>query len=636
MKLHGYHHCYLKVDLTSGRVETVKIAERVLRRFIGGTGLGTWLLLRHCPDRIDPLAPENPLIFVFSPLVGSPLTTSAKFAVLSKSPLTGRINDSLSSSRFAIAGKKTGYDAIIVTGHSRTRSLLVVNDGETSLVSADSVWGLSSRQTEEQLASQLGPAYRIASIGPAGENLVRFATISNEGRHAGRGGLGAVMGSKNLKAIAVCGSKLPAFGYQQELTEYSRELSRKSFGPATEKYRELGTVSNLLTFNRLGTLPTRNFQTGSFDGAAAISPEAVGETHIRTRASCAACTIGCEHIFQLNPTADSSRHTGEEASSGDTLPAGDDSQTTAGQIGVRLEYESLFALGPLCGISEPDAVLQASQLCDDFGIDTISSGGTIAFAMECAERGLIDEPALRFGSADALLDTLRKIASREEIGELLSLGSRAAAEHIGQGSETFAPHVKGLEIPGYEPRTLQTMALGFAVGTRGADHNRSGAYQVDFSDRVDRFAVDQEAVPLAIETEDESALMDSLILCRFLRGVFDDRLAAMADMLRMVTGAEFSTDELRTTARRIVTARKLFNIRQGWKPDEDTLPARFHQEPLISGARPGTILDRDQLNRLIRVYNLARGWSDEGWVSETLQRELDVDCPEAPFQRSSD
>jgi len=629
MTLHGYHHRYLKVDLTSGHVEAVEIAESVLRRFIGGTGLGTWLLLRHCPDRVDPLAPENPLIFVFSPLVGSPLTTSAKFAVLSKSPLTGRINDSLSSSRFAIAGKKTGYDAIVVTGRSQTRRLLLVNDDKTTLASADSIWGLSSRATEEQLATQIGPAYRIASIGPAGENLVHFATVSNEGRHAGRGGLGAVMGSKNLKAIAVRGSKLPAFAHPEKLIEYSRDLSRKSLGPATEKYRELGTVSNLLTFNRLGTLPTRNFQTGSFDGAAEISPEAVGETHIRTRSSCAACTIGCEHIFHLNPPADLPRHSAAKTEFRGDTQFGEHPDSKAGPDGVRLEYESLFALGPLCGISEPDAVLQASQLCDEFGLDTISAGGTIAFAMECAERNLIHEPTLRFGNSDALLSTLRKIASREGLGELLSLGSRAAAEHIGQGSEAFAPHVKGLEIPGYEPRALQTMALGFAVGTRGADHNRSGAYQVDFSDRVDRFAIDQEAVPMAIETEDESALMDSLILCRFLRGVFDDRLAAMTDMLRLVTGATVSVDELRMTAQRIVTARKLFNIRQGWQPDEDTLPERFLSEPLTVGSDSPSVLNKHQLDRLIRVYNLARGWSSAGWISKTLQRELDSDSPDS-------
>lgn len=609
----GYHGRYLKVDLSTGLAEPIAIDESVLRRFIGGTGLGTWLLLNECPDQVDPLAPENPLAFVFSPLVGSPLTTSAKFAVMSKSPLTGRINDSLSSSSFAIAGKKTGFDAILITGRCETLSSLVIDEGEVSLQDASSVQGLSARETERQL--NFGAGFRVASIGPAGENLVHFATVSNEGRHAGRGGLGAVMGSKNLKAVAVRGTQQTPFAHPKELTTYSKDLSRKSFGPATEKYRELGTVSNLLTFNRLGTLPTRNFQEGSFEGAASISPEVVSETHVRTRASCAACTIGCEHIFQLSL----------DSPKADSVPSPLGGEGTEDDVGVRLEYENLFALGPLCGISDPDTVLRASRLCDELGLDTISAGGTIAFAMECAERGLVDEPSLKFGDGNALLATLQKIGSREGIGELLSLGSRAAAEQIGQGSAAFAPHVKGLEIPGYEPRALQTMALGFAVGTRGADHNRSGAYQVDFSEKVDRFQATEDSVPLAIETEDESALMDSLILCRFLRGVFDDRLTSMAEMLRLVTGFEFSREEMEQTARRLVTARKLFNIRQGWSPKEDMLPERFLAEPLGTGASSGAVLDRTQLEHLVTVYNEARGWSAEGWVPESAQQELQLD-----------
>jgi aldehyde:ferredoxin oxidoreductase len=620
MSPHGYHRRYLKVDLTTGRSEAVEIDAEVLRRFIGGTGLGTWLLLQHCPDNVDPLGPDNPLVFVFSPLVGSPLTTSAKFAVMSKSPLTGRINDSLSSSSFAIAGKKTGFDAIVVTGQSKSRCALVIDEGEVKFADAEPVWGLSSRETEEKLPVEIGSGFRIASIGPAGENRVHFATVSNEGRHAGRGGLGAVMGSKNLKAIAVRGSKLASYAHPKELNAYAKDLSRKSFGPATEKYRELGTVSNLLTFNRLGTLPTRNFQQGSFEGATALSPEVVGETHTRTRSSCAACTIGCEHIFQLtlNPGGPS------PALRAPSSPGGEGTESEAEAVGVRLEYENLFALGPLCGISDPETVLRASRLCDELGLDTISAGGTIAFAMECAERGLIDEPELRFGNSIALLDTLRKIAAKDGIGELLAGGSRAAAERIGQGSAAFAPHVKGLEIPGYEPRALQTMALGFAVGTRGADHNRSGAYQVDFSDRVDRFDIDDDAVPLAIETEDESALMDSLILCRFLRGVFDDRLASMSEMLRLVTGFEFSSVELKTTAQRIVNARKLFNIRQGWTPDEDTLPDRFLEEPLGTGASSGAVINKQRLGSLIAIYNQARGWSTDGWISDDTRRELQL------------
>ncbi|MCA9075358.1 MAG: aldehyde ferredoxin oxidoreductase family protein [Planctomycetaceae bacterium] len=583
---HGYHGRYLHVDLSTQRSVVRELPADVLQQHIGGSGLGTWLLQQHTPHEIDPLTPDSPLLFVFSPLIGSPLTTSAKFAVMAKSPLTQRINDSLSSSHFAIAGKKTGHDAIVITGHADSPACLIIEPESVRFESADDVWGLSSQQAANQIRIRLGKQFHIASIGPAGEHLVRYATISNDGRHAGRGGLGAVMGSKNLKAVAVTGDRLTTYAHSDELIAYSKDLSRKSFGPATAKYRELGTVSNLLTFNRLGTLPTRNFQQSEFAEAERLAPETMSVTHDRTRASCAACTIGCEHIFHVSP----------------------------GDKGVRMEYENLFALGPLCGISHPDTVLCASALCDELGLDTISAGGTIAFAMECAERGLIDAPDLRFGNGDALLQTLHLLAHREGLGDLLAEGSRLASQQIGQGSEDFAPHVKGLELPGYEPRTLQTMALGFAVGTRGADHNRSGAYQVDFSDKVDRLLATPGDVTLAIETENEAALMDSLILCKFLRGVFDDRLAAMAEMLHLVTGWDIDVAELQETATRIVNAKKDYNIRQGWTPDEDTLPKRFLTQAIPNGESAGAALTEETLKRQIEAYNLARGWTPDGYI----------------------
>jgi len=592
----GYHGRYLRVDLTNRESRAVALPPDVLRRCIGGTGLGTWLLLEETEGRPDPLAADAPLIFVFSPLVGSPLTTSAKFAVVAKSPLTGRINDSLSSSHFAIAGKATGYDAIVVIGAAETPTSLVIDSDGVRFADASAAWGCSSQRTANILKSEIGSAYHIAAIGPAGENLVRFATISHNARHAGRGGLGAVMGAKKLKAIAVRGSQATRFAHSRRLNTYSKDLSRKSFGPAVDKYRELGTAGNLLMFNRLGVLPTRNFQRGTTAEAAALSPEVLAANHGKTRASCAACTIGCEHIYQLPGRAS----------------------------GVRLEYENLFALGPLCGISDPNVVLEASALCDELGIDTISAGATLAFAMECSERGLIDAPALRFGNGAGLLDGLKQISARTGLGDLLANGSRRAADEIGQGSEAFAPHVKGLEIPGYEPRALQTMALGFAVGTRGADHNRSGAYQADFSETVDRFHAGPESVAAAIETENEAAVMDSLILCKFLRGVFDDRFAEMAQMLELVTGWDVTPAELTRTATRIVAARKWYNISQGWKPGEDKLPQRFLTEPLPDGASEGAVLSQRQLDKLIAAYNLARGWDREGWIPESQLAELGI------------
>ena len=585
-KTPGYHGRYLRVDLTDGSATVMPISDEILRNFLGGSGLGVALLLEERAALAEALSPEAVLAFAFSPLVGSPLTTSAKFAVVSKSPLTDRINDSLASSGFALAGKKTGHDAIVLVGRAPRPSILVIDDDRVRLEPANDCWGLSNSETREHLRIRLGTDYQTATIGQAGERLIRFATISHDGRHAGRGGSGAVLGSKNIKAVAVRGSHRPEWAEPESLVSLAKQLSEKSFGPATAKYRELGTASNLLTFNRLNVLPTRNFQQGTFAGAAAISPEELSVARDRTRSSCVACTIGCEHLYSLNN----------------------------GKGTVRLEYENLFAFGPMCGIDDPEVVLQASRQCDEWGLDTISAGGTIAFAMECVERKVLDEPWLRFGDGESLLRALDLMIRREGPGRMLAEGSRRMAREIGHNTIDFAPQVKGLELPGYDPRGLQTMALGFAAGTRGADHNRSGAYEVDFSESVDRRNVGPESAHLAVETEDKAALMDSLILCKFLRGVFVDFFAESAEILRLVTGWNVTSDELRTTARRIVTAKKRFNILAGWTPAEDTLPARMLQQPAEGDTRGH--LSPERLAALLRAYNEARGWSPEGWLSE--------------------
>ena len=577
----GYHGSCLRIDANLGRAEWVPIPEATLRKFIGGSGLGVRLLLEEQTARLNPLAPEAPIIFSFSPLVGSPLTTSAKFAVVSKSPLTERINDSLAGSGFAIAGKGCGCDAIMIVGRAPELSVLIIeaDSGQECSVRfepAEAYRGATCKDTETALRARLGSNFRIASIGMAGENLVRYATISHDGRHAGRGGSGAVLGAKNIKAIAIRGQRRTQWAHPRKVAELSKELSRRSFGPATAKYRELGTAANLLAFNRFGALPTRNFQSGTFPEAANISPEELSATRSKTRKSCMACTIGCEHIY------------------------GSD------KGGVRVEYESLFSMGSLCGVGEAETVLRATRRCDELGIDTISAGGTIGFAMECAERGWIDEPWLRFGSGEALLRAIDLIGSRTGLGDLLAEGSRRAAMAIGHDSMAIAPQVKGLEIPGYEPRALQTMALGFAVGARGADHNRSGAYEVDFSDKVDRRRVTPAAVQLAIDTEDKAALMDSLILCKFLRGVLTDFYADTAEILRYVTGWDVNATELQEAAQRIVSAKREFNVLAGWTPKEDTLPERFLNTPLPND--PQASLSAERLQALVTEYHRLRGW----------------------------
>jgi len=594
----GYFGRALVVDVTTGTAEPVELPDAVLRAYIGGAGLGAWLMHRFAPAGVDPLGPEAPVMFCFSPLVGTPLTTSAKFAVVAKSPLTGMLNDALASSHFAIAGKLTGHDAIVVRGACEEPSVLLIDDDGPRIAPADDLWGLAAGDAEERLRERLGKAWRIVAIGPAGERLVKFATASHDGRHAGRGGLGAVLGAKRLKAIAVRPSTRVAVADPQAVLAAARDLRSRSFGPATAKYRELGTLANLLAFNAIATLPARNFQTATFSDAPRLAAENLAEARSVARDSCASCSIGCEHIYR----------TGKDAT-------------------TRVEYENVFALGPMCGVSDPDSVLEASRRCDDLGLDTISAGGTIAWAMECAERGLIDAPWLRFGDASALLRAIEEIGAREGLGALLAEGSRAAARVVGQGSEAFAPQVKGLELPGYEPRTLQAMALGLAVNARGADHNRSGAYEADLSGRHDRLEGGRPHVAAAIETEDRAAIMDSLILCKFLRGVFADPYGEWAHLLATVTGWDVERDELEATARRIVLAKRAFNAREGWTRADDGLPERLLSEPVRLGSGREASLTRERLDGMVECYYEARGLDPDGRLREAQIEDLRLAAP---------
>ena len=430
--MYGYHGKALVVDLTTRTHRWDAIAPADLRNFIGGVGLGTLLLYRYCPPGADPLGPDNPLLFVGSPLVGTRLTTSSKFAVLTKSPLTGFIADSLSSSHLATELKKCCGDALIITGRSPTATLIRVEGDalEPDQVTvhfeeANELVGLGATEKETAVKERLGDhRYRVACIGPAGEAQVKFASISNDGgRQAGRCGLGAVMGSKNLLAVALRGHLPVEVADSDAVRSFGRDLSRRSLGAATEKYRNLGTMANVAVFNRLGALPTRNFRESTFEGAEQVSGEELHRNHLQRNAGCANCTIGCERIL---------------------VPSGQRDSQDKGTRGARMEYESLFALGPLCGISDPDVVIRAAALCDDLGMDTISAGATVAWAMECCERGLLTREdcggiELRFGNGPALLQVLEDIGHRRGIGNLLAEGSRAASVPLLAGIRKTGP-----------------------------------------------------------------------------------------------------------------------------------------------------------------------------------------------------
>ena len=600
----GYNGRALVVDLSARESWWETLAEDVLRRFVGGDGLGVYLLYRHCPAGADPASPDNPLVFVTSPLVGSRLTTSSKFAVVTKSPLTGFVGDSLSSSFLATELKRAGCDALVIRGRADAPALLSVTDGDVEMHDAADLVGNSTSETEAAVKA-MTPGARVACIGPAGERQVRFASISNDGgRHAGRTGPGMVMGGKNLKAIAVRGSNPVPVAEPDALREIGREMTRRSLGPATEKYRTMGTIANVSVFDRLGTLPTRNFRESTFEGSDGISGEEFVRSHKVSTAHCANCTIGCTHVMAAND--------GE------------------GEVAGRVEYESAFALGSLVGVADPNTVIQATRLCDEVGMDTISAGGTIAWAMECHERGILgrDDTGgvdLRFGNGDAVMETLRAIAVRDGLGDLLAEGSRRASDAVGQGSGDWAMHVKGLEMPGYEPRSLKTMALGLAVSPRGACHNRSSAYDADFSSAVDRLKADEERGRIAMEGEDASAVMDSLIWCKFLRKAFDDFYEESAYIYERVTGMPMTGDDLRLAGERINNLKKLFNVREGWAREDDTLPPRILDEELRDGVARGVGLSRDDLDMMIDGYYRARGWTEGGLVPRTKIESLDLD-----------
>ena len=630
--LYGYRGFATVVDLTTGEYRRDPIPQDALRATVGGIGLGTWMLHRYGSPAVDhdgeilsdddrkqlldsALSPDNPLIFVTSPLVGTRLTTSSKFAVMTRSPLTGFIADGLSSSHLAVELKRACGDALVIAGRSEHPALLHIDtDGVPHIRNAGHLLGLSTLDTEATVKQELDDGgrrpVRVACIGPAGENLVRFASIANDGgRQAGRCGPGAVMGSKNLKAIAVRGNpdEDPPVAHPEDLRGYARDLSRRSLGAATAKYRELGTIANVSVFNRLGTLPTRNFQQSTFEDAEAVSGEALHQTKTTRSAHCANCTIGCEKIVTVGSKARGTQQDGE--------------------VSARLEYESLFALGPLVGVGDPDAVIRAVRRCDELGLDTISAGGVIAWAMETAGRGLLPSLDLgdgadlaragpNFGDGAAVIQLLEDIGYRRGVlGNLLADGTRLAAERVGGGSGAWAMQVKGLEMPGYEPRSLKTLALGLATTPRGACHNRTSAYDADFSPEVDRLTVDGRRGKIAADSEDFAAALDSLIWCKFLRRAFGDFWEESAAVYRMVTGWEdFDAAELRRAAAHIADLKKRYNQRWGWRRSDDTLPDRALNEPLADGVAAGVGLTKGELDRMIDDYYRARGWTTGGRV----------------------
>ena len=506
----------------------------------------------------------------------------------------------MSSSFLATEIKSTGADAVVLLGGSVDWTSIRVYSNEVVFDDASNLLGMSTSATEQQLKKTLGDRYRVACIGPAGENLVKYASISNDGgRQAGRTGSGAVMGSKKVKALCFMGDNSVSVSNEEALADTRKRLSVKSIGHATEKYRNLGTIANLSVFNRLGILPSNNFRNSSMPNAETLSAETFYKKGEIKKAHCANCTIGCEKLI--------------------TIPGKEDEK-------VRMEYQSLYAMGPLNGVNDQNSVLRNSKFCDEMGIDTISAGATIAWYLECVELGLLDSfqrPIEEEGdNQESVRNLLEMVVHRKGIGNILAEGSAKGSDIIGAGSEKLAMHVKGLELPGYEPRTLKALALAMSVSTRGACHNRSSAYDWDFSNKNDG---NPERVGKAvIDGEDYSAVMDSLIWCKFVRKVFDDFYLESSEIINEVTGWDMTPEELRKCGERINNLKKLFNIREGWKIEDDTLPYRILSEPVTEGPNEGDSLSEDELTVMLDSYYKIRGWKKDGTIPSQKLEEMDL------------
>jgi aldehyde:ferredoxin oxidoreductase len=596
--MRAYTGRILHIDATTRKTAVQKVGTEYLKKYLGGVGLATRLVYDNTPKGCDPLGPENALCFACSAFAGTTVPVGTKHGVAAKSPLTGFIGDSLSGSHFSETLRRAGWDGLVIKGRAPEWVILFIDDDDVQFLDAAPYMGMNTMQTQQAIRDRLADEnIRVSAIGPAGERLVRFASIDNDGRQVGRTGNGAVLGSKRIKAIAMRGSRPVTVADAEGLMRASLRLIKASQGPGTLKYRTLGTPANVLNMNTIGVLPTRNFQETVFEHAEEVSGEYLRE-HLHVKSvSCSGCSIACEQWGAVKQ-----------------------GKYKGAMIG--LDYEPLFALGPNCGIGSLPAIIRLVQLCDEYGMDAMSAGVVVGWAMECFERGILSredfdglEPT--FGNDDAAVELVRRMAYREGIGDLLAEGVKRASARVGHGSEHFAMHVKGLEMPGYDVRSLKTFAMGLAVAARGACHNRALSYELDIKGDVDRFTAERGRGKLAMEKENFACVLDCLVLCKFLRNCFDDFEQEVAEIYTMTTGIDLTPEDLTTVGERVVTLKKAFNIREGWTMADDWLPPRVLEDPIPSGPGKGVYVTPDELRLLIDDYYQARGWTPEGLIPKS-------------------
>jgi aldehyde:ferredoxin oxidoreductase len=599
----GYNGKILRVDLSNNKTSVEALDADMCRRYLGGAGFTTYLLWKEMKGGVDPLGPDNKLIFANGPLTGLALPGSGRNCVGAKSPLTGGIAKSEAGGFWGAELKRAGYDVIIVEGKAAHPVYLWIHDGEVSIKDASHLWGKNTKESQETIRTELDDKrVQVAGIGPAGENLVLYACIMNGlWASVGRGGLGAVMGSKNLKAVAVRGTKLPPVANPEKVTELRKWMMDNM--ALMKDWQDFGTGAAMAGFVTIGNLPVNNFRDGLFPKVKDIDAVAIRDKVRIGMDGCFACPVRCKKVVEI-----------KEPYSVDPAYGG-------------AEYETLASLGSNCGIDNLAAISKGHELCNAYSLDTISVGAVISFAMECFEHGLLTTKdtggiELKFGNKEAMLQLLELIAKRKGIGDLLAEGVARAAIRIGRGAHEYAMHVKGLEPGMHEPRSKPGLGLGFAVNPHGADHCLNlhdtaymapGQYKelrpLGFMGTVPVDDLGPRKVALFKLVHTKRLISDSLVLCMFL----PYNPQQIADIVAGVTGWDTGVGELMKITDRILTVARLFNIREGFTSADDTLPNRFFQ-PKTDGVLADKPLNRKKFEAAIEYYYTLMGWDSHTGV----------------------
>ncbi len=607
----------LRVDLSSGSISDEDLPPKLAEKYIGGAGLGTYYLMSETQKGVDPLGPDNPLVFMTGPLTGTVSPSAARYSIVTKSPLTESWGHANSGGSFGPALKKSGYDGIIFRGCSSVPRYLSIQDGKVELLDASHIWGKTVPETEHALKNEHGKKTTVASIGPAGENLVRYAGVMNNiHRTAGRCGVGAVMGSKKLKAVIVSGSESIVLADKDAF----RSKSKKQFELINESllkigFETFGTAMVADMVNVKGGYPTRNWQSGVFEKIDEVNAQAITERLLNSRESCFACPIACGR--------------GTEIKDGNWK----------GSSGEGPEYETSNTFGAMCGVSDLNAIAKANYLCNEYGLDTISAGATIAFALECFEKGILTKEEtfgeeLNFGDGDMVVKLVEKIAKRDGIGDLLAEGSRLMAKRLGNGSEAFAMNVKGLEMPAYDPRAAKILGLAYATANRGGDHVTSLIFAPTFVDSPilvvedshikDPYESNPEEAKIVADMENAATVFDCLGGCKFMGLLL--KAEDYVDLISSATGWDMSVEDFRRGGERVYNLMRAFCVREGFGRDDDILPKRLMEDPLPEGPAKGMVVEAASLDRMKDVYYEYRGWNKEsGSPTDLKLKELGLD-----------